>query len=343
MPTPTPMPMPIRAHALGLLALLAEGLASGARRTELAREAIELADASPRSGAAGSHSAHRCCTRCGARTGTRRGVRADVAWRAINRGPRAAGDPAPGVSRSTAAAYHGRDPAGRPRPGPRASLQRLHAIAGPGRRPGHALDGRILRPRSSRRCRPASPTPGSWPGRAWKPASPWEPPTSSPSLPGRPAVLAAIAGHRLRAGRRPSAQAVEAGPVELTSRLAHAIVSVAGDPRGPQGGRPAMSSMKRVRRRLPARTPGPDVGNFHARLPPPWRSSSRTSAPPRSSLAIIEPYTGEIATKPGPRSPPTAGRLASLLGRHGTRRAAPDGPHSGSPTPSTGTTTGPRS
>jgi hypothetical protein len=48
---------------------------------------------------------------------------------------------------------------------------------------------------------------------------------------GQAAVLAAIAGHRSELPPA-IARAVEAGPVELTSRLAHVIVSVAGDPEG---------------------------------------------------------------------------------------------------------------
>ena len=60
---------------------------------------------------------------------------------------------------------------------------------------------------------------------------------------GQAAVLAAIAGHRSELPPA-IAQAVEAGPVELTSRLAHAIVSVAGTPRA-AGRSPAISSTKR--------------------------------------------------------------------------------------------------
>ena len=109
-----------------LLALLAEGLASGARRTELAREAIELADASPDPALL----ARICSSVLYALWGPDRDatrLRADVAWRAIT-AAEAAGDPHLEFAVHAAAytvAIQLADPA-------RAagSLRRLHAIAG---------------------------------------------------------------------------------------------------------------------------------------------------------------------------------------------------------------------
>ena len=155
---------------------------------------------------------------------------------------------------------------------------------------------------------------------------------------GQAAVLAAIAGHRSELPPA-IAQAIEAGPVELTSRLAHVIVSVAGDPEG---------------RREVARDfldEAVAAGFRHVRPDLMWVTSMLGYATlaieledlgaAAELLAIIGPYTGEIATNCA-RSPPT---------RDGSRRCSagttsPSStwrPHSGSPTPSTGTTTGPRS
>ncbi|HEY7936566.1 MAG TPA: hypothetical protein VID26_05490, partial [Candidatus Limnocylindrales bacterium] len=129
---------------------------------------------------------------------------------------------------------------------------------------------------------------------------------------GQAAVLAAIAGHRSELPPA-IAQAVEAGPVELTSRLAHAIVSVAGHPEG---------------RREVARAfldEAVAAGFRHVRPDLMWVTSMLGYATlaieledlgaAAELLAIIGPYTGEIATNLGPVAT-YAGRLASLLGRH---------------------------
>jgi hypothetical protein len=108
------------------------------------------------------------------------------------------------------------------------------------------------------------------------------------------------------------AQAVEAGPVELTSRLAHAIVSVAGHPEGPrEGARDVLDEAVAA-------------GFRHVRPDLMWVTSMLGYATlaieledvgaAAELLAIIGPYTGEIATNLGPVAT-YAGRLASL-GRH---------------------------
>ena len=147
------------------------------------------------------------------------------------------------------------------------------------------------------------------------------------------------AGHHRRSSLRAAtdvAQAIEAGPVQPTSRRAHAIVGVATQP-------------KEVASDLLDEA----VANRFRNVPPDvmWMTSMlgyailaielEDLAPPRSLLAIIEPYAGEVATNLGPVAA-YAGRLASLLGRHDVADQHLK-PHSGSSTPLTGTTTGPRS
>ena len=290
-----------------LLALLAEGLASGARRTELAREAIELADASPDPALL----ARICSSVLYALWGPDRDatrLRADVAWRAIT-AAEAAGDPHLEFAVHAAAytvAIQLADPA-------RAagSLRRLHAIAGQVGAPAMlwtvgfydsfvaTMQARFA---DAEQLARSSVEAGVAMGAA----------NVIAVFAGQAAVLAAIAGHRSELPPA-IAQAVEAGPVELTSRLAHAIVSVAGHPEG---------------RREVARAfldEAVAAGFRHVRPDLMWVTSMLGYATlaieledlgaAAELLAIIGPYTGEIATNLGPVAT-YAGRLASLLGRH---------------------------
>jgi hypothetical protein len=290
-----------------LLALLAEGLASGARRTELAREAIELADASPDPALL----ARICSSVLYALWGPDRDatrLRADVAWRAIAAAG-AAGDPQLEFAVHAAAytvAIQLADPA-------RAagSLRRLHAIAGQVGAPAMlwtvgfydafvaTMQARFA---DAEQLARSSVEAGVAMGAA----------DAIAVFAGQAAVLAAIAGHRSELPPA-IAQAVEAGPVELTSRLAHVIVSVAGDP----GGR------KEVARDFLDEAVA--AGFRHVRPDLMWVTSMLGYATlaieledlgaAAELLAIIGPYTGEIATNLGPVAT-YAGRLASLLGRH---------------------------
>jgi hypothetical protein len=126
---------------------------------------------------------------------------------------------------------------------------------------------------------------------------------------GQAAVLATIAGHH--AELPPIvAQAISAGPVQLTFHLAHAIVSVASGPRNIAIGLLGEAAAAGFRN-VP-----PDLM---------WMTSMLGYAilaieledldAAAQLLAIIEPYAGEIATNLGPVAA-YAGRLASLLGRH---------------------------
>jgi hypothetical protein len=122
-------------------------------------------------------------------------------------------------------------------------------------------------------------------------------------------VLATIAGHH--AELPPFvAEAIETGPVQLTFRLAHAIVSVASGPR-----------------EVASDLLGEAVAAGFQNVPPDlmWMTSMLGYAilaieledldAAAQLLAIIEPYTGEVATNLGPVAA-YAGRLASLLGHH---------------------------
>ena len=290
-----------------LLALLAEGLASGARRTELAREAIELADASPDPALL----ARICSSVLYALWGPDRDatrLRADVAWRAIT-AAEAAGDPHLEFAVHAAAytvAIQLADPA-------RAagSLRRLHAIAD---QVGAAAmlwtvgfyDAFVAtmqaRFADAEELGRSSVEAGVAMGAA----------NVIAVFAGQAAVLAAIAGHRSELPPA-IAQAVEAGPVELTSRLAHAIVSVTGHPEGP----------REVARDVLDEAVA--AGFRHVRPDLMWVTSMLGYATlaieledlgaAAELLAIIGPYTGEIATNLGPVAT-YAGRLASLLGRH---------------------------
>jgi hypothetical protein len=126
---------------------------------------------------------------------------------------------------------------------------------------------------------------------------------------GQAAVIATIAGHY---SELPPivAQAIEAGPVQPSFHLAHAIVSVANGP-------------KRVASDLL------DVAMATGFRNVPWDVMWMTSMlgyailaieledldAAAQLLAIIEPHAGEVATNLGPVAA-YAGRLASLLGRH---------------------------
>ena len=290
-----------------LLALLAEGLASGARRTELAREAIELADASPDQALL----ARICSSVLYALWGPDRDatrLRADVAWRAIA-AARTAGDPHLEFAVHAAAytvAIQLADPA-------RAagSLRRLHAIAGQVGAPAMlwtvgfydafvaTMQARFA---DAEQLARSSVEAGVAMGAA----------DAIAVFAGQAAVLAAIAGHRSELPPA-IAQAVEAGPVELTSRLAHVIVGVAGDPEG---------RWEVARDFLDEAVA---AGFRHVRPDLMWVTSMLGYATlaieledlgaAAQLLAIIGPYTGEIATNLGPVAT-YAGRLASLLGRH---------------------------
>ena len=126
---------------------------------------------------------------------------------------------------------------------------------------------------------------------------------------GQAAVLATIAGHR--AELPPTvAQAIGAGPVKLTYRLAHAIVSVASGPK-----QVAIDLL------------GEAAAEGFRNVPPDlmWMTSMLGYAilaieledldAAAHLLAIIEPYAGQVVTNLGPAAA-YAGRLASLLGRH---------------------------
>ena len=290
-----------------LLALLAEGLASGARRTELAREAIELADASPDPALL----ARICSSVLYALWGPDRDatrLRADVAWRAIT-AAEAAGDPHLEFAVHAAAytvAIQLADPARAA-----ASLRRLHAIAGQVGAPAMlwtvgfydafvaTMQARFA---DAEQLARSSVEAGVAMGAA----------DAIAVFAGQAAVLAAIAGHRSELPPA-IARAVEAGPVELTSRLAHVIVGVSGDPEG---------RWEVARDFLDEAVA---AGFRHVRPDLMWVTSMLGYATlaieledlgaAAELLAIIGPYTGEIATNLGPVAT-YAGRLASLLGRH---------------------------
>ena len=289
-----------------LLALLAEDLVfdvAGTRRTGLAREAIALADASP-----DPELLARICSSVlyalwgPDREATR--LRADVAERSIAAAA-AAGD-LPLEFGVHAAAYtvaiQLADPAGAAR-----SLRRLHTIAGQIGAPhmiwtvgwyeafvatmqARFADAEQL----GRETVQLGLAMGAADGVAL--------------FAGQAAVLATIAGHR--AELPPVvAEAIGAGPVQLTFYLAHAIVSVASGPRE------VASDLLGAAAAAGFRNVPPDLM---------WMTSMLGYAilaieledlgAAAQLLAIIEPYVGEVATSLGPVAA-YAGRLASLLGR----------------------------
>ena len=290
-----------------LLALLAEDLVSdvaGTRRIRLAREAIALADASPDPALL----ARICSSVLYALWGpdleaTR--LRADVANRSIAAAA-AAGDPHLEFAVHAAAytvAIQLADPAGAAR-----SLGRLHAIADVIGAPQMTwtvgwfeafvatMQARFAdADRLGRETVELGLALGAADGVA--------------VFAGQAAVLATIAGHR--AELPPIVvQAIGAGPVKLTYRLAHAIVSVASGP-------------KQVARDLL----GEAAADGFRNVPPDlmWMTSMLGYAilaieledldAAAHLLAIIEPYAGQVVTNLGPAAA-YAGRLASLLGRH---------------------------
>ena len=290
-----------------LLALLAEDLVSdvaGTRRIGLAREAIALADASPDPALL----ARICSSVLYALWGpdleaTR--LRADVANRSIAAAA-AAGD-LPLEFAVHAAAYtvaiQLADPAGAAR-----SLVRLHAIADVIGAPQMTwtvgwfeafvatMQARFAdAERLGRETVELGLALGAADGVA--------------VFAGQAAVLAIIAGHR--AELPPTvAQAIGAGPVKLTYRLAHAIVSVASGPK-----QVAIDLL------------GEAAAEGFRNVPPDlmWMTSMLGYAilaieledldAAAHLLAIIEPYAGQVVTNLGPAAA-YAGRLASLLGRH---------------------------
>ena len=290
-----------------LLALLAEDLvsdAAGTRRIELAREAVALADAS----ADPALLARICSSVLYALWGpdleaTR--LRADVANRSIAAAA-AAGDLHLEFAVHAAAytvAIQLADPAGSAR-----SLGRLHAIADVIGAPQMTwtvgwfeafvatMQARFAdAERLGRETVELGLALGAADGVA--------------VFAGQAAVLATIAGHR--AELPPIvAQAIKAGPVKLTYRLAHAIVSVASGPK-----------------QVASDLLGQAAADGFRNVPPDlmWMTSMLGYAilaieledldAAAHLLAIIEPYAGQIVTSLGPAAA-YAGRLASLLGRH---------------------------
>ena len=290
-----------------LLALLAEDLVSdvaGTRRTGLAREAIALADASPDPALL----ARICSSVLYALWGpdhqaTR--LRADVAQRSIAAAA-SAGDPHLEFGVHAAAytvAIQLADPAGAAR-----SLERLHTIADQIGAPHMTwtvgwyeafvatMQARFAdADQLGRETVELGLAMGAADGVAL--------------FAGQAAVLATIAGHH--AELPPIvAQAIEAGPVQLTFYLAHAIVSVASGPR-----------------EIASDLLGEATATGFRNVPPDlmWMTSMLGYAilaieledlgAAAQLLAIIEPYAGEIATNLGPVAA-YAGRLASLLRRH---------------------------
>ena len=290
-----------------LLALLAEALppdTTGTRRAELACEAIALADASPdpallaRIGSSvlfalwgPSHDATR--------------LRADVARRSIA-AAKAAGDPHLEFAVHAAAytvAIQLADPAAAAR-----SLERLHVIAAQIGAPRMiwtvtyyeafvaTMEARFADAEElMHKAADVAVAVGAADGFA--------------VFAGQAAALAAIAGYTSELPPN-VAQAIDAGPVQPTAVLAHAIISVASGPREIASDL-LDAAMATGFRGVPA-----DVM---------WMTSMLGYAilaielpdldAAAQLLAIIEPHAGEIATNLGPVAA-YAGRLASLLGHH---------------------------
>ena len=279
-----------------LLALRAEGLAPGARRIELARDAVALAEASRDPALLARIGSSVLYALWGPdRAATR--LRADVAWRAIA-AAEAAGDPHLEFAVHTAAytvAIQLADPARAA-----SSLRRLKAIAGQIGAP-HMLwtvgfyDTFVAtmqaRFADAGQLARATMEIGVTIGAADVMAV----------FAGQAAELAAIAGH-------PSE--LWPGPVEPTSRLARAIVSVADgqeevardflDEAVAAGFRDVRPDLMWVTSMLGYATLAIELEDLGAAA---------------ELFAIIEPYATEVATNLGPVAT-YAGRLASLLDRH---------------------------
>ncbi len=290
-----------------LLALLAEDLVSdvaGTRRTGLAREAIALADASPDPALLARICSSVLYALWGPDHAATR-LRADVAQRSIAAAA-AAGDPHLEFGVHAAAytvAIQLADPAGAAR-----SLERLHTIADQIGAPDmtwtvgwYEAFAATMQARFADADQLGRETVEL--GLAMGAAD------GVTLFAGQAAVLATIAGHH--AELPPIvAQAIDAGPVQLTFHLAHAIVSVASGPRE------IASDLLAEAAAAGFRSVPPDLM---------WMTSMLGYAilaieledldAAAQLLAIIEPYTGEIATNLGPVAA-YAGRLASLLGRH---------------------------
>ena len=290
-----------------LLALLAEALPQntpGTRRAALAREAIALADASPdpallaRIGSSAlfalwgpSHDATR--------------LRADVARRSIA-AAEAVGDPHLEFAVHAAAytvAIQLADPAAAAR-----SLERLHAIA-----------DQIGAPRmiwtvsyydafvATMEARFADAE--ELMHKAADVAVAMGAADSFAVFAGQAAALATIAGHLSELPPN-VAQAIDAGPVQPTAALAHAIISVASGPKEIASDL-LDAAMATGFRGVPA-----DVMWMTSMLGYAILAIELSDLDAAAQLlAIIEPYAGEIATNLGPVAA-YAGRLASLLGHH---------------------------
>jgi hypothetical protein len=126
---------------------------------------------------------------------------------------------------------------------------------------------------------------------------------------GQAAALAAIAGHHCELPPN-VAQAIGADPVQPTSALAHAIISVSS---GPEEIASDLldAAMATGFRGIPA-----DVMWMTSMLGYAILAIELSDLDAAAQLlAIIEPHAGEIATNLGPVAA-YVGRLASLLGRH---------------------------
>ena len=125
---------------------------------------------------------------------------------------------------------------------------------------------------------------------------------------GQAAVIATIAGHH---SELPPivAEAIEAGPVQPSFLLAHAIVSVANGPKR------VASDLLDEGMATGFRNVSGDVLWMTSMLGYATLAIELEDLDAARLLAIIEPHAGEVATNLGPVSA-YAGRLASLLGRH---------------------------
>ena len=290
-----------------LLALLAEALPQntpGTRRAALAREAIALADASPDPALLARICSSVLFALWGPSHDATR-LRADVARRSIA-AAEAVGDPHL-VFAVHAAAYtvaiQLADPAGAAR-----SLERLHVIAEQVGAPGMiwtvsyydafvaTMEARFADAEElMHQAADAAVAMGAA--------------DSFAVFAGQAAVLATIAGHHSELPPN-VAQVIEAGPVQPTAALAHAIISVASGPREIASDL-LDAAMATGFRGVPA-----DVMWMTSMLGYAILAIELSDLDAAAQLlAIIEPYAGEIATNLGPVAA-YAGRLASLLGHH---------------------------
>jgi DNA-binding SARP family transcriptional activator len=290
-----------------LLALLAEALPQntpGTRRAALAREAIALADASPDPALLARIGSSTLFALWGPSDDAAR-LRADVARRSIA-AAEATGDPHLEFAVHAAAytvAIQLADPAAAAR-----SLERLHAIA-----------DRIGAPRmiwtvsyyeafvATMEARFADAE--ELMHQAADAAVDMGAADSFAVFAGQAAVLATIAGHHSELPPN-VAQAIDAGPVQPTAALAHAIISVANGPKE------IASDLLDAAKATGFRGVPPDVMWMTSMLGYAILAIELSDLDAAAQLlAIIEPYTGEIATNLGPVAA-YAGRLASLLGHH---------------------------